>query len=87
MRYLPSQLVKVLSGEWSDALGLVTKTDPEGVWVRLGNGVMITEHEDNLEPVEYAPGTGCPATFPEEFKGGWMFERAPGAGRHRGDFT
>jgi hypothetical protein len=67
--FLPSQLVKVLSGQWEDALGLVKKTNAEGVWVRLGNGVVITEPADNLEPVEYAPGTGCPAMFPEEFKG------------------
>ena len=62
--------MRALSGEWKDALGLVKFTDAEGVWVRLGNGVVVTVPEGVLEPVEYSPGTGCPASFPEECKDG-----------------
>jgi hypothetical protein len=66
--FTPGSLVRVLSGSWEGALGLVKWADGEGVWLRLGNGVVVTEPELELEALEYMPGTRCPATFTEEMK-------------------
>jgi hypothetical protein len=77
-------LVRVLSGSWEGALGLVKWTDPGGVRLRLGNGVVVTEPELELEAVEYMPGTGCPATFTEELNPDARHARPPWAAEGKG---
>ena len=36
--------------------------------VQLGNGVILSVKADEMEEVEYMPGTGCHAAFPEEVR-------------------
>jgi hypothetical protein len=66
--YHPSALVRVNFGMWKDSLGIVIGHDQSLLHVRLGNGNIIHVCSSHIEAVEYRPGSGCPATFPEEFK-------------------
>jgi hypothetical protein len=63
-----SSLVLVANKKWNNAVGLVLKTGDLGVWVRLGNGVVVYVPESDLSAVEYMQGSNCPAQFCEEMK-------------------
>jgi hypothetical protein len=67
----PGTLVRFTAGPWSGALAIVRRHDGgQVVSLRLGNGVVVMARAEQLEAVEYMPGSGCPCSFVEEMHRG-----------------